>query len=152
MPYICTGYDAMNYFRSENLQQKNLSKMQPQTASDGISRERFMRGSPNFTRLSGITGTTNLLDMTSLVTSGRLQNAIKHWTKVMRKTGGQRVKIVYSRTRHEVTSYFQSAFIEVWKTAENATSDGFGSNFSGAPFCLPHQLVASYSWFNVEDS
>ena len=27
------------------------------------------------------------------------------------------------------------------KTAKNAASDGFGSNFSGAAFRLPHQLV-----------
>ena len=27
------------------------------------------------------------------------------------------------------------------KTAENAASDGFESNSSGAAFCLPHQLV-----------
>ena len=48
----------------------------------------------NFTHLSGITGPTNLPDMTSLVASGRLQNAIKYWTKVMRKVGpvDQRVK------------------------------------------------------------
>ena len=49
---------------------------------------------PNFTRLSGITGPTNLLDMTSLVASDQLQHSIKYWTNVMRKTGlaGQRVK------------------------------------------------------------
>ena len=33
------------------------------------------------------------------------------------------------------------AIIEVWKTAENAASDSFGSNFSGAAFCLPYQMV-----------
>ena len=27
------------------------------------------------------------------------------------------------------------------KTVQNAASDGFGSKFSGATFCLPHQLV-----------
>jgi hypothetical protein len=27
------------------------------------------------------------------------------------------------------------------RSVQNAASDGFGSNFSGAPFCLPHQLV-----------
>ena len=43
--------------------------------------------------------------------------------------------------RYDVTSYFQSTFIKVRKTAENATSDGFGSYFSGAAFCLPYQLV-----------
>ena len=32
-------------------------------------------------------------------------------------------------------------FIEFRKTAENDASDGFGSNFSGATFCLSHQLV-----------
>ena len=37
---------------------------------------------------------------------------------------------------YDVTSYFQSAFTEVRKTAENAASDGFGSNLSGAAFCL----------------
>ena len=36
---------------------------------------------------------------------------------------------------------FQLVFIEVRKTVENATSDGFWSNFSGAAFCLLHQLV-----------
>ena len=71
-----------------------FGKMPPQPASGGISRERLTRGSPNFTRLSSITGPTNLLDMTLLVPSGRLQNVIKYWTKVMRNTGpaGQRVE------------------------------------------------------------
>ena len=36
----------------------------------------------------------------------------------------------YSHTGYAVTNYFQAAFTEVWKKAENATSDGFGSNFS----------------------
>ena len=44
-------------------------------------------------------------------------------------------------TGYDVTRYYRSAFIEVRQTAENAASDGFGSNFSGAAFCLPHQLV-----------
>ena len=59
------------------LQRKKTSKMHPQAASGGILRERFKRGSPNFTRFSRTTGPTNLPDMTSLVASGRLQNAIK---------------------------------------------------------------------------
>ena len=42
---------------------------------------------------------------------------------------------------YDVTSYIQSAFIKVPKTAKNAASDGIGSNLSGAAFCLPHQLV-----------
>ena len=42
--------------------------------------------------------------------------------------------IAYSHTEHDVTSYFRSVFIEVRKTAENAASDGFESNFSGAAF------------------
>ena len=68
--------------------------MLPQTASDGISQERFEGGSPSFTQLSGTIGRTHLLDMTSLVASGRMQNAIKYCTKMMRKTGpaDQRVK------------------------------------------------------------
>ena len=50
--YICTGYDVTIYFRPEATAKKP-SKMPPQTASGGISRERFKQGSPNFTRLSG---------------------------------------------------------------------------------------------------
>ena len=44
--------------------------------------------------------------------------------------------LVYSCTGRDVTSYFQSAFIEVRKTAENGASNGFRPNFSGAAFCL----------------
>ena len=46
--------------------------------------------------------------------------------------------IVYSHTGYDVTSYFHQSS---QKTAANAACDGFGSNFSGAAFCLPHQLV-----------
>ena len=49
--------------------------------------------------------------------------------------------LVYSRTGYDVTRYFRSAFVEVRKTAENVASGGFVSNFSGAAFCLPCQLV-----------
>ena len=94
LSYICTGYGVIIYFRSEATAKKKPSKMPPYTASGVISREKFMRGSPNFTRLSGTNVHKNLPDMTSLISSGRLQNAIEYWTKVMRKTGtaGQRVK------------------------------------------------------------
>ena len=102
-----TRYDVTNYFRSEAAAQKP-SKMPPQTASCGISGARFKRGSPNFTRLSGTTGPTNQLDMTSLVNSGFCK----------------------------MQFYFRSAFTEVRKTAENTASDGFESNFSGAVFCV----------------
>ena len=86
MPYTSTGYDITNYILSEARETKP-SKMPPQTASGGISGERVKQGSPNFKQLSGITGPTNVPDMTSLITSGRLQNAIKYCTKEMRKTG-----------------------------------------------------------------
>ena len=49
--------------------------------------------------------------------------------------------LVFSHTGYDVTSYFRLAFMEVRKTTENATFDGFGSNISGAAFCVPHQLV-----------
>ena len=57
--------------------------------------------------------------------------------------------IVYSQTGYDITIYFQSAFIEVRKTAENAASDGCGSNFSGTAFYLPHQLVGVIKIFPV---
>ena len=65
---------------------KKRSKMSSQTASCEIPRERFKRGSPNFTRLSGTTGPTNLSDMIPLAASGWRQNAIKYCTTVVRKT------------------------------------------------------------------
>ena len=40
--------------------------------------------------------------------------------------------MVLSHTEYDVTSYFRSTVIEIRKKAENAASDGFGSNFSGA--------------------
>ena len=92
--YNHTGYDVTNYTRSEP-KAKKPSKIPHQKASGVISREQFKRGSPNFTRLSGTTCPRNLQDiMTSLIASGRLQNAIKYCTKVMRKTGPacQRIK------------------------------------------------------------
>ena len=66
---------------------KKRSKMLPQAALGGISRERFKQETPNFAQLSETTGPTNHSDMTSLVASSQLQNAIKHYTKVVRKTG-----------------------------------------------------------------
>ena len=51
---------------------------------------------------------------------------------------------LYIYTGHDAISYFRSAFLKVQqqqKTAENAASYGFGSNLSGAAFCL--------AWFRV---
>ena len=47
----------------------------------------------------------------------------------------------HKSAEYDITSHFESVFIKVWKTAENAASDGFWSNLGGAAFCLPHQLV-----------
>ena len=49
--------------------------------------------------------------------------------------------LIYSHTGYDDISYFWSAFIEVENMAENAVSDGFVSNFSGAAFFLPNQPV-----------
>ena len=59
--------------------------MPPPTASGGISREQFKRGSRQFTRVSWTISPTNLLDMTSLASSGRLQIAIKYRTKCAKR-------------------------------------------------------------------
>ena len=78
--------------------------------------------------------------MTSLSTPGQLQNAIKFCTKVRKTGSADRVELFNTEspiTGYHVPSYFWSAFVEVRKkTAENAASDGFGSNFRGAAFCL----------------
>ena len=67
--------------------------MPPPITSGGISGERFKRGPSNFSHLSGTMVHTRPLDLTSLVSAGRLLNAIGYCTKV-RKTGpdGQRVE------------------------------------------------------------
>ena len=67
-------------------------KMTAPAASDVISRERFVPGPPNFTRLSGTIGLRNLPDMTPRAPSGRLQSVSKYCTK-LHKTGpaGHRV-------------------------------------------------------------
>ena len=58
--------------------------------------------------------------------------------------------VAYGHIKNDVTSYFRSAFIDVRKkTADNGSSEGFGSNFIGAAFCLAQPiggfLVFSYS-------
>ena len=62
----------------------------------------------------------------------------------------------YSHTGYDIISCFRSPFIEVRKTTENASSDSFGSNFSGAPFCLVRitnwwtfVTLSNYSQFSV---
>ena len=54
-------------------------------------------------------------------------------------------ELANSHTGYDITSNFRLAFIEFRKTAENTASDDFGSNFSGAAFCLLvfHQLLLS---------
>ena len=90
--YSQTKFDVTSYFRSEVVEEKT-SKMLPVTTTGGISRERLKRGSGNFTHISGANILTNVLVMTSLAASNRLQNTIKCGTKD-RKTGpvGQRVE------------------------------------------------------------
>ena len=73
--------------KSEKARAKRQSKMPLQTAPGGISRESLKRRSPNFTLLSGMTGPTQVPDMTSPVACGRLQNVTKYLTKVTRETG-----------------------------------------------------------------
>ena len=60
-------------------------------ALDRISPEWFKRGSQNL-HLLGTVSPTNLPDMTSLNTSGRLQYAIKYCTKVCKAGAAGRVE------------------------------------------------------------
>ena len=65
---------------------QKLLKMVPPVALGRISPEQFTARIMKFyMHLLGTVGLTNLPDMTSLAVSGRLQNAIQHYTKV-RKT------------------------------------------------------------------
>ena len=47
--------------------------------------------------------------------------------------------LVYSHTRYEIASYFRSA-VSAHKPAQNAIFDGFGSNLTGAVFCLAQPI------------
>ena len=105
---------------------KKRSKMPPQTALGGISRERFKRGSRNLTRLSRTTAPINLPQMTSLAVFGRLKNAIKYCTKV-RKTGVAGVEAHNSVTVSGKITCNDTEFD--WTSAEIV-------KLSGAAFCL----------------
>ena len=59
--------------------------MLPQTALGGISREKFSEDHRISHGYQEQLAPTNLPDLTSLVASGRLQDVIKYYTKVMRK-------------------------------------------------------------------
>ena len=58
------------------------------------------------------------------------------WPRISKFYMDIHTDLVFSHAKYDVTSYFQSVFIEVRKTAENAPSDGFRSNFSVAALCL----------------
>ena len=80
--YNHTGYDFTIYFRLAVIEvKKKRSNIPPPTVSGRISRAKFKPGSRNFYRFIG----DNRLHK-SAGYDGRLQNAIKSWTKV-RKTG-----------------------------------------------------------------
>ena len=49
--------------------------------------------------------------------------------------------LFFSHIGINIISYFWSSFIEFRKKNENAASDGFGSNLSGAVICLLNQLL-----------
>ena len=167
-------YDVTNYSRSEVIVVKQ-SKIPPLMALGGISWERFKRGSPNFTHLSRTISLTKLLDTISLAASGRLQNAIKYCTKVCKigAAGNESnnsatvhcriiqfytyipteliytqisiYKRIYSKTGYDVISYFRSAFLEVLKTPENATSTALGRIFVARRFaCHTNWLVSCW--------
>ena len=104
---------------------------------------------------------SSILCHSLLLVSCKMQlNTAQKWC--VKRLSGQRVKnfghcltqtltcctdihadVIYCHTVYDVTGYFWSAFMEVWKTAENAASDGFYSNFNGTAFCLPHQMVGT---------
>ena len=86
-----TGYDVTSYFRSDVVANQT-AKMPPPISSGQISQELFKRGSQNFTYLLGTNSFANLLDMTSIAASGRLQNAIKYSTKMRKKSRRQSIK------------------------------------------------------------
>ena len=48
--------------------------------------------------------------------------------------------LVCSHTGHDVACYFRSVFIKVRKIANDATSNNFGSDFSGVAFCLAQPM------------
>ena len=99
------------------------------------------------------------IGLTSLAASGRLQRIIKYCTKVHKNGSGRtRSRIIRPLVKREspnlawtsrsrcsrvapagcdVTSYFRSPFIEVLKCCIRR----LWVEFSGAAFCLPHQLV-----------
>ena len=131
-------------------------------ASGGFYRERVKRGSRNFTRLSGIISLTNLPDITSLAASVgcKMQlNTAQKCVKLARRKKSRIIRPLFSiespnLARTSRPTYYTAASdmtppaasvrqLSKFKKAENAASDGFGSNFSGAAFGLANQLVGS---------
>ena len=96
----------------------------------------------------------NLQNMTSLAAFGRLQNAIKYCTKVRKRVRPAKCRIMLPLFSIESPNFKRTSMPNslhphrIWchqllpigisrvrKTTENATSNGFKSNFSGAAFC-----------------
>ena len=127
---------------------KNCRNCRIQRLRCCISREPFELESPNFTGTSKPTCPICAPDIAAKKTVENTASGSFRWN-FSRKVIARITKFYtvvgniwpHKSARYDVTSHVQSAFIEVRKTAENAASDGFGSNLSGTAFCLPHQMV-----------
>ena len=99
--------------------------------------------------------------MTSLITSGRLQNAIKytilHKSDASKGSGQPKSQIsrplfnpdspnlVYNDTRYDVTDYFRLAVIELKKTIENAASDDFAAVYLVNRLSWNHKILQAHA-------
>ena len=84
--YNHTEYDVTNYFRSEATAKKTVAN----SASDGFMWNSSRKVYAMITRFHAVVGADwphESVGYDAASCSGRLQNATKYWTKLMRKTG-----------------------------------------------------------------
>ena len=91
-------------------------------ALDWISPEQFLRGSWNFTHLSGTIGLTNLPDMTSIAPSSRLPNAIQYCKKVGKTLRPAKSRIIQPLFRIESPNFIRTSTPTQFTTTSNMTS------------------------------
>ena len=84
--------------------------MPPQTASGGISRERFKLGSSNFAHLLRTRGPTKVPERASTAPSGRLHNAIKYYSEMVRDTAKDKCTVASKASSNFLSEEYRHSF------------------------------------------
>ena len=149
-----SGYDIISFFRSEVIAKK-LSKMPLPMALGLIFTKTFKRWAWHFCTPIEDMSLTNLPDMASLSwfrSAVKYNNTAQKCVELVRSAKSRIVRPLFNVESPNFTRTSMSSSLQphwIWRHQllpvgiypSKFRNVGFGSNFSGTAFCLPHQLM-----------